>query len=284
VENSGRYNQDEFIANVNSRLNDSISLFGSYVYNHALSNSDYSPPPRNTDFNPAISYGGVGVGSFPANPYSMSGEYGPASTDIRDQGNLGGSLATKWGFSFNPLLVVQSGPPFNITVGQDLYGDTLFNGRPGIAVDTSRPGLVPTKYGLLDPNPIPGETILPRNFGRGPGLVLANLRVSKTFSFGAAGEGSVASFSGGRGGPTGPFSTGGSNGGLIRAGHVYNLTISMSTRNILNHNNPGPIIGNISSPLFGRANQPFGASVLGGAGLSESADNRRLELQVRFAF
>ena len=62
----------------------------------------------------------------------------------------------------------------------------------------------------------------------------------------------------------------------------YNLTIGMSARNVLNHTNPGPIIGNISSPLFGRANQMAGG--LNGEGLSENADNRRLELQIRFQF
>jgi hypothetical protein len=55
-------------------------------------------------------------------------------------------------------------------------------------------------------------------------------------------------------------------------------------RNLINHNNPGPIIGNIESPLFGRANQPYGLGTLGGTGFSESADNRRLELQTRFTF
>ena len=55
-------------------------------------------------------------------------------------------------------------------------------------------------------------------------------------------------------------------------------------RNIVNRDNPGPIIGNITSSLFGRANQPYGAGSLGGTGFSESANNRRLELQVRFRF
>jgi hypothetical protein len=280
---SGVYNQNEFIANVNSRISPSVSLFGSYVYNHALSNTDYSAPPRNADFNPAISFGALGVGSFPANPYSMAGEYGPASTDIRNQGTFGGSIATKWGFSFNPLVILESGAPFNITVGQDLYGDTLFNGRPGIAVDPLRPGLIPTKYGLLDPNPIPGEEILPRNFGRGPGLVMANLRITKTFAFGPAGE-TAAPATGGRRPATGPFSAGGASGSSSSTGHRYVLSVSMAIRNIVNHDNPGPIIGNITSPLFGRANQPYGATSLGGTGFSESADNRRLELQIRFRF
>jgi hypothetical protein len=282
VGSSGLYNQNELIVNVNSRINGSVSLFGSYVYNHALSNTDYSPPPRNTDFNPAVSFGALGVGTFPANPYSMSGEYGFASTDIHDQGTFGGSIATKWGFSFNPLVILESGAPFNITAGQDLYGDTLFNGRPGIAVDPTRPGLVQTKYGLLDPNPIPGEVIVPRNLGRGPGLVMANLRVTKTFAFGPAGE-TAAPATGGRRPPTGPFSTGGS-GGSSSTGRRYVLSVSMAIRNIVNHDNPGPIIGNVTSPLFGRANQPYGAGSLGGTGFSESADNRRLELQVRFRF
>jgi hypothetical protein len=58
----------------------------------------------------------------------------------------------------------------------------------------------------------------------------------------------------------------------------------MAVRNILNHNNPGPIVGNIASLRFGEANQPYGVGALGGTGFSESADNRRLELQTRFTF
>lgn len=281
VQSSGVYNQNEAILNVNSRLTDSVSLFGSYVYNRALSNTDYAPPPQNTDFNPSIGYGGVGVGSFPANPYSMAGEYGPASTDIHDQGTFGGSIRMRGGMLFSPLLITDSGGPFNITVGQDLYGDTLFNGRPGIATDTTRPGLIATPYGLLDPNPIPGETILPRNFGRGPGLILANLRIAKIFSFGPAGEGTASV--GGRRSEGGPFQASGSS-GSTETSHLYNLTVSLAIRNIINHNNPGPIIGNITSPLFGRANQPYGSTALGGTGFSESADNRRLEMQIRFTF
>jgi hypothetical protein len=66
------------------------------------------------------------------------------------------------------------------------------------------------------------------------------------------------------------------------AAHRYNLSVAMSVRNLLNHNNPGPIIGNIMSPLFGQANQVAGA--LNGDGFSENASNRRLELQLRFTF
>jgi hypothetical protein len=61
----------------------------------------------------------------------------------------------------------------------------------------------------------------------------------------------------------------------------YNLTVSASFRNLTNHTNPGPIIGNITSPLFGTANQSAGS---GGSGISESANNRRVEIQIRLAF
>ena len=56
----------------------------------------------------------------------------------------------------------------------------------------------------------------------------------------------------------------------------------MSGRNLLNRNNPGQIIGNITSPLFGRANQVAGTP--NGEGFLETASNRRLEMQVRFTF
>jgi hypothetical protein len=50
----------------------------------------------------------------------------------------------------------------------------------------------------------------------------------------------------------------------------------------LNHTNPGPIIGDITSPLFGRSNQIAGGP--NGEGFFETANNRRLEMQLRFSF
>lgn len=56
------------------------------------------------------------------------------------------------GFSLSPLFTLYSGQPFDLSVGHDLYGDTLFNGRPGIATDPAKPGVIQTSYGLQDPN------------------------------------------------------------------------------------------------------------------------------------
>src|ERR1019366_8453112 len=69
---------------------------------------------------------------------------------------------------------------------------TLFNGRPGIATDPAKPGLIQTAYGLLDPNPTPGERMLARNYGRGPGQFNVNLRIAKTIGFGKERGGSSA--------------------------------------------------------------------------------------------
>ena len=268
MESSGLYNQNQLIANINAKVNSGLSLFGFYVLNKALSNTD-------------------GLGTFPANPYNYAGEYGPASTDVRHRATIGGSINTRWNVRFSPFVTMQSGPPFDITAGSDLFGTTLFNGRPGIATDPTKPGVIQTQYGLLDPNPSPGEQILPRNFGRGPGLITVNLRLGKTIGFGRTRESNSGGGSGGGGGREGPtaMATGRGLGGLIgpsSTSHRYNLSISMSARNLLNHTNPGPISGNITSPLFGRANQMAGN--MNGEGFSENANNRRLELQLRFTF
>jgi hypothetical protein len=222
----------------------------------------------------------------------MEGEYGPAATDIRHRVSLMGTITPKWGIRFNPMLTANSGPPFDITVGHDVYGDTLFNGRPGIATNSAKPGIVATPYGLLDPNPTPDEPLLPRNFGRGPGQIMLNMRVGRTFRFGAVHEGAAAANTGGsvggggggeaRGAPSSPFGIANAGqGGGVSTARRFSLTVSMQIRNVTNHNNPGPIIGNIASPLFGRANQPAGS---GNALFSESANNRRLELQMRLTF
>ena len=152
----------------------------------------------------------------------------------------------------------------------------MFNGRPGIAADPNRPGVIQSVYGLLDPTPTPDERILHRNYGRGPGTISLNMHVTKAVKLGPKSAASAASgsrLSGGR-------ETQRAASGDVR--RPYTLSITMEMVNLLNHTNPGPIIGNITSPLFGRANQPAGGG--GFAGFSEAANNRRLELQTRFTF
>jgi hypothetical protein len=267
MESTGIYNQNQIVANINTRLNSGVSLFGFYVLNRAMSNTD-------------------AIDTVPANPYSLVGEYGPASTDVRHRVTFGGSINTRWNLRISPFVVVQSGAPFDITSGSDPYGTTLFNARPGIATDPTIPGVIQTKYGLLDPNPSPGEQILGRNYGRGPTQMRVNLRVAKAIGFGgetgrAAAQRSTVS----AGGATAAQASGRGLGGIIgnpKAARRYNLILAMSVQNLLNHTNPGPIIGDITSPLFGFANRVAGGP--NGEGFFETANNRRLEAQIRFTF
>jgi hypothetical protein len=275
-ESSGVLNQNQWITNVNSRLNHNVSLFAFYALNYAKGNSD-------------------GAGSFPANQYDLSGEYGRSSLDTRHRFVMGGSIAAPWALRFSPFVIVHSGQPFNITTGRDNNGDNLFTDRPAFATDLSKPGVVVTPYGAFEPNPGPGEPIVPRNYGEGPGYFSVNLRLSRTFGFGGP-RGNRASGSsdmgggdrhyGGRGGPGGGggmrMGGGGMHGMFSEGGseHRYNLTVSASARNLFNTVNSGNPIGNLTSPMFGQSN-----SIAGGFGpMGNMANNRRVELQMRFSF
>ena len=147
----------------------------------------------------------------------------------------------------SPFVVMQSGAPFDITAGNDLYGTTLFNARPGIATDPNKPGLIQTAYGMLDPNPTSGERLLSRNFGRGPGQYNMNPRIAKVIGFGKehGSSGGDARPGGGGGNPM-QAATGRGLGGLIgtpTTAHRFNLSIGLSVRNLLNHTNPGLLSG-----------------------------------------
>ena len=69
-------------------------------------------------------------------------------------------------------------------------------------------------------------------------------------------------------------------GGGESTGKKYNVTFSASARNLLNTLNAGNPIGNLTSSLFGRSN----ALASGFGPDRNSANNRRLELQLRFTF
>jgi hypothetical protein len=111
MESSGLYNQNQLITTVRTQINSKISLVSFYMYGRANSNTD-------------------GVGTLPANPYSMAGEYGPSSLDVHHRFNVYGSIATKWDIRLSPFIMMSSGAPFDITSGPDPYGTTLFTAPP----------------------------------------------------------------------------------------------------------------------------------------------------------
>lgn len=269
-ESAGLYNQNQLIANFNVRGR-KVSLFGFYTLSYADSDT-------------------AGGGGFPMNQYDLYQDYGRSPWDVRNRLFLGGSWNLPKGFQVFPFVVVNSAPPVNITLSQDyLGGDYLpsFNARPAFASSLSSPADVVTmRWGSFDTVPQPGEKIIPVDYGTGYGQFTANLRLSKTFGFGKEVRGAGPGGGGGGGGrghglgPGGLSSMG--NGGMFNSGNTtnrrYNLTFSISARNIFNNVNYASPEGNMTSTLFGK---PY---ALAGGFFNSNAANRRIDLQVRFSF
>jgi hypothetical protein len=275
-QSEGVFKQRQLIVNSSVRMGTKLSLFGYYTLNYA--NSDAS-----------------GAGSFPSNLNDISLDYGRAAFDVRHRVFFGGTMGLPYNFRLSPFLVAQSGVPFNITTGQDLNGDSIYNDRPAFASNQSIPqNVVTNKYGSFDLLPQPGETLVPINSLTSAGRFSLNLRLGKTFGFGKktepanagpGGPGAGGTFGRGPGGPGGGGGRGGGGFGGRGGGpdgaannSRYNLTLSVSARNIFNNVNVATPIGNLSSPLFGQANG------LAGGPYSSSTANRRIDLQVSFNF
>ena len=284
-ESGGIMKQNILMANFNTRFSRNVSLFGNYSYN------------RSND-----------LPGSPSDPYNFAQDYGRSSLERRHRFQLMGSLLAPLGIRLNPFITLQSGAPYDVTLGQDIYGDTLKNARPALA---SGPGqdVVVTPFGDFYAAPLPGAVanLVPRNYLTSAGLISVNVRVGRTFGFGPA-RGANAMRSGDMGGPggggRGGMGGGPPGGGGMRMGppaggrgmgggelteHRYNVTLSVMINNILNHVNPGGYIGNLNSPQFGMpttVNTGFGGGGIGGpgGGFGGAANNRRLEMSLRFSF
>jgi hypothetical protein len=114
----------------------------------------------------------------PADSTDLSGEYGAAADDRRHQIAGGATVHLPGGIAVDSAVTVVSGQPFNITTGRDTNGDTLFTERPSFA-SPGDTGAVQTTFGLFDPTPGAGGTIIPRNFGREAWQINVDLALTK---------------------------------------------------------------------------------------------------------
>jgi hypothetical protein len=283
-DSEGVFRQNQLIANARFSMGTKISLFGFYSLNY--SNSD-------------LGSGGGGNGAnFLTNQYDPMADYGRSAFDVRHRSLIAGTLAFPYAIRLSPFMLITSGSPFDITTGQDLNGDSIFNDRPGMVSSCPHPtpsSIVCTPLGVFNTLPTGGEAIVPVNSGVGPTLFTLNVRLSKTFGFGKEIKGGGTSDSGGGpggrggrggGGPGGGLGgrglSGGGGGGMFGGGATtdrrYNLTFTVSGRNVWNRVNLAPPVGNLSSPLFGESN------ALAGGPYSSAGANRRIDLQVLFSF
>jgi len=288
-EASGQFNQRQLFVGFNNRLSRMFTLSGNYSLAKTTNDTD-----------------GQGSTLFPMNSYDTSGEFGRGSFDIRHRFTIFGTVNLPWWkIVLNPFAVATSGPPFNIITGQDLNLDRQVNERPSFAgpnADCTLSTIRCTPFGNFNLVPLPGEEIVPRNFGQAPGSFVVNLRIGRSFAFGTINRGNAAAArpaAGGPGGPNvvasgpggprvgGPGGPGGPQGpGGAPSEKRFNLNVSLYFQNILNHVNLAAPVGNLSSPSFGQSLGLGGiaAGPGGGGGGSAGAGNRRIYAQLRLNF
>lgn len=226
---------------------------------------------RNTD---------SGSSGSPFDAYDFSQEFarGPWSSLNFFYG--GGSYTAPGGVSFNLFMVANTGYPFNITTGRDTNGDTFFSERPAFATDLNEPGVIVTPLGAFDPTPSPGQTIIPRNFGRGPGFFNVNLRVGKTIKFGKAIEPKTPPPAG-----TPRTTTAGADQKPPAKPPIqrpYSLSFYVSANNLFNRTNKGAPIGNMTSPFF--LQSPSGSNNVTFGPVSGTGGNRIVNVGLRLSF
>jgi hypothetical protein len=289
------FKQNQFVVHANTRLTRSLNIMGFYTLNFANDNT--------------------GIAS---NSYNLMDDYGPASFARRNMFTAMASYTGKWGISYSPMLVVQSGHPFNITTNTDLTGDNFFNSRPAFASSstqcTGNARYVQTQFGCLDVIPQSGETLLPVNLGRSTSSMALNLRMSRSFglgpetsspaaqsrrsgrdSQGQPGSYSGISSAGGGHGGGGHGGGGGMHGSSGSTGRKYSLNFSAQAQNLFNNINYGTPSGSViptlisgsgATAVYGPGSRFNKATSLAGGmfGSPSGSASRRIYIQAAFSF
>jgi hypothetical protein len=93
------------------RINKYFTGFGRYTWSHYESNTG-------------------GIGWFPQNQYAPNDEWSNASFDRRNRLGMYAMVNPKSVYNIAAGIFANTGRPWTITTGSDLYGDSLFNTRP----------------------------------------------------------------------------------------------------------------------------------------------------------
>ena len=186
-----------------------------------------------------------GAGSFPTNQYHVAADYGRIAAPAFRL-FTGANIKLPFGITADPFVAFFSRQPFNITTGTDLNGDTQYNDRPSFATPASPAASVyKTAYGTFNAIPLPGERIIPINYGNGPRFVYTELGLRKSFHFGTL----PAT-------PSAPAAKPGPDGKMPPPPppqRPYELSFSAEADNLFNHTNVAAPVGVLTSPQFGQS-------------------------------
>jgi hypothetical protein len=304
-ESNGVLNQNQLIVFANTRFNQKFTIFSNYTLSKTNSNTDGAGSFPADNYNLAQEYGRAGIdvrhrftfgGSFTL-PWDLRLNPLVIATSSRPF-NITSGFDNNGDTQFNDrpaLATTASNPAF---VKHTAFGD--FDTRPVAGTP-----LIPRNFGHL-----PG--IFTVNLRVSKTLSFGNVRGAQAARNGQGGNQPAGARGGGsaQGGTGGPFGAGGvfagaggggprggggggggdrgggGGGGMFgggggRADKRYSMTLSLNFNNILNHTNPGLIVGNLSAPNFGQVISS-GGSFGGGGG--RCPNNRCVEAQVRFSF
>ena len=282
----GVFRQDQLIVNGRVSTGKHVSLFGYYSLNFAKGDTS-------------------GNGGAISTPYNIAADYGRTSFDTRNRAFLAGSISFPKFIQFSPFMIAQSGSPYNVTVGEDVNGDTFFNDRPlkvtGLAPNGSTVKTINGCGTFAVPN-TPGSSgspTAPINACTGPALFTLNFRLTKTWGFGASRNAQTAESGSGQGGPGGGGGhhggggsggggggrggPGGGGGGMFggggsSTGKRYNFALGFQVQNLFNNKDLAAPNGTLLSQQFGEQTQ------LAGGPYTTNAAVRRISLQASFNF
>ena len=102
--------QNILMANFNTRFSRNVSLFGNYQFNHSND-----------------------LPGTPTDPYNFAQDWGRSSLERRHRFQLVGSVVAPLNIRLSPFVTLQSGSPYDVVLGRDIYGNTLKNARPTFA-------------------------------------------------------------------------------------------------------------------------------------------------------
>lgn len=267
-ESSANFNDYRVFGGLRRQMSKGFSLFANFGGGRGKSDTD-------------CIFGSIGS-CFPADTYDLNDEYSRVSFIPSGNFFFGGTfIVPKMKINLNPFIVYSTGRPFNIVTGRDTNGDGLFTERPAFATAQTDPeNLKQTRFGDFDLAPAPGQELIPRNYGMGPGFFAVNIGISRAFQFGNMPSSPANA------GPAKPANAAPANAAPANSPSPekrYTLTFSVNIQNLLNNTNLSNPIGNLSSDRFGESFSTSGSFGFGPGG-SAAAGNRRIQLQVRFGF